>query len=86
MAGFVQPVLSAIHVLEHLVSEVQGEEMVYVVRVCSGYVMGVVFLLSFRRVAEDGLAAVGKLFCPRSGIFRSDAGNQRLELIHSKVA
>lgn len=53
----VQPVLSAFHGLEHMVSEIPGPSLVHSVRLCPGLPVASLLMLSFRRMAAHGIPA-----------------------------
>ena len=51
--ALLQCLLPAVYVLEHMVSEVPGQGVVYALRECSGLVVAAVFLLPWRRMVQE---------------------------------
>lgn len=83
MAGGVQCVLSAIYLLEHLVSEIQSEGMVHPLRERAVLAMGALRLLPRRRVVEGYLPDQRRLLALRRMLYLCPAGHQRPDAAHT---
>lgn len=83
MAGGVQCVLSAIYLLEHLISEIQSESMVHPLRERAVLTVGALRLLPRGRVAEGYLPDQRRLLALRRMLYLCPTGHQRPDAAHT---
>ena len=71
-----QPLLSAVYVLEHMVSEIPCQGVVHAVCECAGVALAAVFLLSRRRMAPRHIPARNRILYTRHHLSGRSAGSQ----------
>ena len=78
LSCIVQPVVSAVHILEHMVSEIPCPCMVHPLRECAMFPVAAVFLLSGRGMAKRHVPVENRVLCARPQLSGRLVGSQPL--------